>query len=320
MPLLDIDNLQTHLHLRDGTARVVDGISLHVDRGKTLAVVGESGCGKSMTAYSILRLVPSPPGIIAGGRILFNGVDLLQLSEREIRSVRGNTISMVFQEPQTALNPVFRVGSQVAEVLQVHRAMSRRDALERVVQLFQDVGIPSPGHRIQDYPHQMSGGMRQRVVIATAMACEPHLIIADEPTTALDVTVQAQIMDLLRGVQESRHMAMLLITHDLGIVAESADTVAVMYAGRILEYADVRTLFRNPLNPYTRGLLGSLPHFGRGRLKPIRGIVPSMLDVASGCRFSTRCDQVMDRCRVSEPELAAAQDQGHLVRCWLYQR
>ncbi len=317
-PLLDIRNLQTHLVLEEGTAKVVDGVSISLHKGKTLALVGESGCGKTMTAYSVLRLVPSPPGRIAGGSILFEGRDLLALPEKKMQDIRGNKIAMVFQEPLTSLNPVFKVGDQVAEVLRVHRRMNKKQALQRTVELLNDVGIPSPEKRVNDYPHQMSGGMRQRVMIAMALACEPRLIIADEPTTALDVTVQAQIMDLFQHLQEKQHMALLLITHDLGVVAEAADTVAVMYAGRIMEYTDVRTIFKTPLNPYTKGLLGSLPHFGSDRLQPILGVVPSVLDFPKGCTFSNRCEHVMDTCLHNEPELKNVNGGAHMVRCWLY--
>ena len=264
--VLEVNELQTHLLLEGGVARVVDGVSFSIRSGETLALVGESGCGKTMTAYSIMRLVPSPPGSIVGGHIYFEGEDLLSLPEWKMRLIRGNKVAMIFQEPLTSLNPVFRVGMQIGEVLQVHRGMKKKDALEQAVQLLRDVGISSPERRIRDYPHQLSGGMRQRVMIAMALACRPRLIIADEPTTALDVTVQAQIMELLHRLKSSGNMSLLLITHDLGVVAETAQQVAVMYAGRVMEYTDVQTLFSHPLNPYTRGLLGSLPRQG-GRLK-----------------------------------------------------
>jgi oligopeptide/dipeptide ABC transporter ATP-binding protein len=319
--LLEIINLQTHLFLGEGVARVVDGISLRISAGETMALVGESGCGKTMTAYSILRLVPAPPGRIVDGRILFEGQDLLALPMRRMREIRGNRIAMVFQEPLTSLNPVFKIGSQIAEVLQVHRGMRKRDALERAVQLLRDVGIPSAGQRVREYPHQLSGGMRQRVMIAMALACEPGLIIADEPTTALDVTVQAQIMELLSGLQQRKGMALLLITHDLGVVAETATNVAVMYAGRIMESSDVQTIFAEPLNPYTRGLLDSLPGRGRTRLKPIKGMIPPILNLPPGCKFSTRCEQAFDACHAAEPPLFSVRDTGagsHAVRCWLY--
>jgi len=320
--LLEIRNLKTCFYLREGIARAVDGIDLTIDRGETLALVGESGCGKSVTAYSILRLVPSPPGKIVDGEIFFEGENLLRLPEKKLREIRGNKISMVFQDPLTSLNPVFRIGMQIAEMLQVHRNKRKREALDYSIELLKDVGIPSPDQRIYDYPHQMSGGMRQRVMIAMALACEPQLIIADEPTTALDVTVQAQILDLLRHLKQTRDLALLLITHDLGIVAETAQNVAVMYAGRIMEYTDVATLFQSPLNPYTQGLLLSLPRSGGKRLTPIKGVVPPILNLPLGCKFSTRCPYVFEKCTTEEPALINKQEAGakrHLVRCWLHQ-
>jgi oligopeptide/dipeptide ABC transporter ATP-binding protein len=317
--LLDIIDLETHLQLEEGIARVVDGVSLSMNRGDTLALVGESGCGKTMTAYSILRLVPSPPGKIVGGKILFEGEDIVSATEKRMREIRGNRISMIFQEPLTSLNPVFKVGAQIAEVLQIHRKMKKKAALEIASGLLKDVGIPSPERRINDYPHQLSGGMRQRVMIAMALACDPDLVIADEPTTALDVTVQSQIMDLLESLKEKHNMSLLLITHDLGVVAETAKNVAVMYAGRIMEYADVNTLFGSPQNPYTIGLLESLPHFGKSRLKPIKGMVPAIINLPSGCKFNTRCEHVFDKCFEKEPDLfevGAENNSRHLVRCW----
>jgi oligopeptide/dipeptide ABC transporter ATP-binding protein len=300
----------------------VDHVSFTLRSSQTLALVGESGCGKTMTAYSILRLLPSPPAAITGGRILFNGDNLLDLAENKMRRIRGGKISIIFQEPLTSLNPVFRVGSQIAEVLQAHAGMTAKAALEIAVQLLRDVGIPSPEQRIRDYPHQMSGGMRQRVMIAMAIACNPQLLIADEPTTALDVTVQAQIMELLNRLKEQHRMALLLITHDLGVVAETAHDVAVMYAGRIVEYTDVATLFSRPANPYTRGLLESLPRPGIARLRPIRGMIPSVFELPGGCKFCTRCDKAFDQCVRQEPDLINIAQRGetaHFVRCWLYQ-
>jgi oligopeptide/dipeptide ABC transporter ATP-binding protein len=319
--LLEVDNLQTELNLAQGSASVVDHVSFSLDSSRTLALVGESGCGKTMTAFSILRLLPCPPASIAGGRIIFQGENLLGLSEQEMRRIRGGRISMIFQEPLTSLNPVFTIGSQIAEVLEVHKNMSRKNALEQASQLLQDVGITAPGQRLKEYPHQFSGGMRQRVMIAMAISCNPQLLIADEPTTALDVTVQAQIMALLTGLRERHRMALLLITHDLGIVAEAADEVAVMYAGRIFEYTDVQTLFSSPANPYTQGLLNSLPRPGIRRLKPIQGMIPSVFELPVGCKFSTRCDRVFDRCHLQEPgliDIARQNEPPHLVRCWLY--
>ena len=321
-PLLDIRNLKTYFFVRAGAAKAVDGVDLTIRTGETLALVGESGCGKSVTAYSILRLIPSPPGKIVAGEIFFEGENLLLLPEHELRKIRGNKISMVFQDPLTSLNPAFRIGTQVAEVLQVHRNLRKQEALEYSVKLLKDVGIPAPEQRIRDYPHQLSGGMRQRVMIAMALACEPQLIIADEPTTALDVTVQAQILELLHNLKDSRGMALLLITHDLGVVAETAQQVAVMYAGKIMECADVATLFQTPRNPYTQGLLASLPRSGEKRLTPIKGMVPPIFDLPSGCRFNTRCPYVFDRCLREEPGLRAVNsptEKNHLVRCWLHQ-
>jgi oligopeptide/dipeptide ABC transporter ATP-binding protein len=320
--LLDVRNLKTYFYIREGVAKAVDGVDLTIRRGESLALVGESGCGKSVTACSILRLIPTPPGKIVAGEILFAGKDLLLLPEHELRGIRGNRIAMVFQDPLTSLNPVFRIGTQVAEVLQVHRGLRRQEAMEQALRLLKDVGIPAPEQRIRDYPHQMSGGMRQRVMIAMALACEPQLIIADEPTTALDVTVQAQILELLHGLKKSRDMALLLITHDLGVVAETAQRVAVMYAGRIMEYADVKTLFQTPLNPYTKGLLASLPRSGEKRLTPIKGMVPPILELPRGCKFNTRCPYVFDHCLTEEPCLLPVNSHAaeqHLVRCWLHQ-
>jgi peptide/nickel transport system ATP-binding protein len=319
--LLEIRNLKTYFFVREGIAKAVDGIDLSIRRGETLALVGESGCGKSVTAYSILRLISSPPGKIVSGEIIFEGKNLLLLPEEKLRDIRGNKISMVFQDPLTSLNPVFRIGNQVAEVLQMHRGMHKQEALEYTVKLLKDVGIPAAEQRIRDYPHQLSGGMRQRVMIAMALACEPQIIIADEPTTALDVTVQAQILELLNSLKESRDMALLLITHDLGVVAETAQQVAVMYAGKIMEYTDVTTLFKTPLNPYTRGLLASLPRPGDKQLTPIKGMVPPIFNLPAGCKFNTRCPYVFDRCLQEEPGLLPADSstgKHHLVRCWLY--
>ena len=320
--LLEIKNLKTYFFVREGIARAVDGIDLTINRGETLALVGESGCGKSVTAYSILRLVPSPPGKIVCGEIFFEGKNLLSLTEKKLRDIRGSKISMVFQDPLTSLNPVFKIGMQIAEMLQVHRNKRKKEALECAVQLLKDVGIPSSEQRIYDYPHQMSGGMRQRIMIAMALSCDPQLIIADEPTTALDVTVQAQIIDLLHHLKQTRDLALLLITHDLGIVAETAQNVAVMYAGRIMEYTNVTTLFQNPLNPYTQGLLLSLPQSGGKRLTPIKGIIPPILNLPLGCKFSTRCPYVFEKCTTEEPPLInkrEASAKRHLVRCWLHQ-
>ncbi len=316
---LSIRNLKTWFFTDAGVAKAVDGVSLDIPKGKTVALVGESGCGKSVTALSVLRLVPAPPGRIVEGEIHFGGRNLVALTEREMRGIRGNGISMIFQEPMTALNPVFRVGSQIAAAIRVHRAVSKKDAMDQAVDLLGQVGIPDPAQRVREYPHQMSGGMRQRAMIAMALACNPELLIADEPTTALDVTIQAQILDLLRQLQAERHMAILLITHDLGIVAETADEVAIMYAGKIVEQASVADLFENPRHPYTLGLFKSLPRLDepRGRLRTIEGRVPAATHFPPGCRFHPRCDYAMAVCREREPSLAIGAP-GHGVACWLH--
>ena len=299
----------------------VDDVSLSILPGQTLGLVGESGCGKSVTAHSIMRLIPSPPGRIAGGEILFEGRDLVKASEAQMRRIRGNRISMIFQEPMTSLNPTYPVGDQVGEVIRLHEKLSRSAARERSVAMFQLVGIPAPEKRIDDYPHQMSGGMRQRVMIAMALACSPQLMIADEPTTALDVTIQAQILDLMNTLKQETGAAILFITHDLGVIAEMSQHVAVMYAGRMMEYADARTLYRSPKNPYTVGLLGSIPVLGRnsggGRLQTIPGVVPSLLQLPEGCLFSDRCPDVFDDCRRVAPAMVPA-GENHWVRCLKY--
>jgi oligopeptide/dipeptide ABC transporter ATP-binding protein len=315
-PLLEIRNLKTYFFTEKGLIKAVDGISFSLDKGQTLALVGESGCGKSITALSILRLVPEP-GRIADGQILFSGEDILKIPISEMRRIRGNRAAMIFQEPMTALNPVLKIGEQITEVLQLHKGISRQEADSQAAALLEKVGIPEPEQRLRSYPHQLSGGLRQRVVIAMALACNPQLLIADEPTTALDVTIQAQIMELLRQLQSDYDMATLLITHDLGIVAESADHVAIMYAGLIVEYAAVKTLFKSPAHPYTTGLLASVPRLGerRERLQPIKGHVPPALDRPSGCPFRSRCPEVFDKCAESCPELKEIAP-GHQVRCW----
>ena len=320
--LLEVMDLQTSFFTERGTARAVDGLSFRVPEAQVFGIVGESGCGKSMTALSIMRLIPSPPGRIVGGQVRFDGTDLLAISEEAMRSLRGNQLAMIFQEPMTSLNPVFRVGDQIAEVLERHRRITRKEALDQVIELLDQVGIPLPTARIRDYPHQMSGGMRQRVMIAMALACRPRLIIADEPTTALDVTIQAQILDLLRQLQEQSRATILLITHDLGVIAELAEQVLIMYAGRAVEEAPVVDLFHSPLHPYTKGLLRSVPGSsataGRKRLEAIQGVVPSLFALPSGCKFNTRCPHVFERClRDPEPDLLLPAG-GHPVRCWLY--
>jgi oligopeptide/dipeptide ABC transporter ATP-binding protein len=319
--LLNILDLHTYFFTNEGVCRAVDGVSVSLRRGETLGLVGESGCGKSVTALSILRLVPSPPGQIVSGMVLFNGRDLLAVPAREMRKIRGNAISLIFQEPMTALNPVFTVGDQIAEVFRIHRKMRRREALEATVEMMDKVRIPEPRQRAREYPHQLSGGMRQRVMIAMALACDPDLLIADEPTTALDVTVQAQILALMEDLKQRADAAIILITHDLGVIAEVADRVAVMYAGKIVEEATVHQLFANPLHPYARGLLKAIPRLDADPRQPlhvIEGVVPSPLRYPSGCRFHPRCDVRLEECSRVEPDLLAVGD-GRRVRCLLYE-
>ena len=316
-PLLRLEDLQTHFFTDDGVVRAVDGVSYELGERETLAVVGESGSGKSVTALSILRLVPDPPGRIVGGHILFQGRDLVTLSQGEMRRIRGKEISMVFQEPMTSLNPVYTCGDQIAEAIVLHEGLDRRASRARAVEMLQLVGIPLPEQRVDEYPHQMSGGMRQRVMIAIALSCRPSILIADEPTTALDVTIQAQILDLLKRLQRELGMAVLLITHDLGVVAETADRLAVMYAGQVVEYSDVAAAFGRTLHPYTAGLLASLPKLGdrRATLRVIPGNVPNPAAFPSGCRFHPRCPVAQDRCRSQEPPVLTF-DGTHLSRCW----
>ncbi|NLN16794.1 MAG: ABC transporter ATP-binding protein [Firmicutes bacterium] len=315
--LLAIEDLRTHFYIREGVVPAVDGVNLAIRPGGTLALVGESGCGKSVTALSIMRLIPMPPGKIAGGRIIFNGENLLEKTESEMRAIRGNEISMIFQEPMTALNPVFTVGRQISEAIILHQGLSKGEARQKAIEMLRLVGIPSPERRVDDYPHQMSGGMRQRVMIAMALSCNPKLLIADEPTTALDVTIQAQILDLMKALQEELKTAILLITHDLGVVAETVEEVAVMYLGRIVEQAEVNELFANPRHPYTIGLLGSIPklHEDRERLQVIEGLVPDPLHMPGGCRFHPRCPFVEAICREEEPPTTRLPG-DHLVQCW----
>ena len=315
--LLEIENLVTQFSTEHGVVRAVDGVSFAIQAGKTLGVVGESGCGKSVTALSVMRLIQTPPGKIAGGTVRFRGQDLLALAEPDMRAIRGNKISMIFQEPMTSLNPVFTAGEQVAEAVRLHEGASRAEARDRTIELFRMVGIASPEERIASYPHQMSGGMRQRVMIAMALACRPDLLIADEPTTALDVTIQAQILDLLARLQREMGMSVLLITHDLGVVAETCERVIVMYAGQIVEESSAAALFAKPRHPYTCGLLRSLPRSGEraDRLREIPGMVPPLTDLPTGCRFRDRCDRAVDRCAVEGPALAD-DGGGRLVRCF----
>jgi oligopeptide/dipeptide ABC transporter ATP-binding protein len=315
-PLLDIRNLQTFFFTPTGLVKAINGVDLCLETGETLALVGESGCGKSMTALSLLRLVPEP-GKIVGGDIIFAGRDLLHMPIEEMRRVRGNRIGMVFQEPMTSLNPVLRVGEQIAEVLRLHQGHDRQRAADEAVTLLNQVGLPAPADRARDYPHQLSGGMRQRVMIAMALACNPQLLIADEPTTALDVTIQAQIMELLATCKTERAMATLLITHDLGVVAQYAERVAIMYAGRIMESAPVRELFADPRHPYTKGLLASVPKLGdkRRRLTPIEGTIPAPGELPEGCPFLERCPEAFAPCRGEIPPMRDIRP-GHQVRCW----
>jgi oligopeptide/dipeptide ABC transporter ATP-binding protein len=315
MPLLEVRDLDTRFVLESSEARAVDGVSFSLDAGRVLGLVGESGCGKSVTALSLMRLVP-PGGRIAGGQVRFAGRDVLTLSERRMREVRGAGLAMIFQEPMTSLNPVFTVGSQIAEAIILHHRLGRREAWERAVELLVEVGIPEPRRRARDYPHQLSGGMRQRVMIAIAVSCEPRVLIADEPTTALDVTIQAEILDLLTALRERRGMALLLITHDLGVVAEQADEVAIMYAGRIIERATVLEIFDEPLHPYTRALFRSMPGIGgrRERLEAIPGQVPDLLHLPSGCAFRDRCPAAIADCARLPPALVEKRA-GHLVAC-----
>ena len=321
--LLEIKGLTTHFYTEEGVVPAVDGVDYHVDKGETIGVVGESGCGKSVTALSVMRLIPDPPGKIVGGHIRFDGKDLLTLPRAEMRKVRGNRISMIFQEPMTSLNPVFTIGHQISAVLKLHQGMGAKDALDRAIEMLTLVGIPSPAQRVHDHPHQLSGGMRQRVMIAMALACNPKLLIADEPTTALDVTIQAQILDLMGLLKSEFGTAVVLITHDLGVVAESVSRVVVMYAGRVVEEADVYEMFEHPLHPYTTGLLKSIPRIDqrdrrRQRLSEIKGIVPIPTQLPAGCHFNPRCPRAMDVCRHRMPALLPA-GTGHKVRCWLYQ-
>ncbi len=319
MALLEIENLQTHFRTPDGINRSVDGVTFSIEAGQTLAVVGESGCGKSVTAMSILRLIPEPPGKIAGS-IRFQGRNLLDLSDKEMRAIRGNEISMIFQEPMTSLNPVLTVGKQIGETLRLHQGMSQEQADKRAVKMLTLVGIPEPQRRVKEYPHQLSGGMRQRVMIAVALACNPKLLIADEPTTALDVTIQAQILDLMRDLKARVGAAIMLITHDLGVVAEVADQVVVMYAGRKVEEASVPELFANPKHPYTEGLLGAVPKLGSSlhgemsRLSEIPGMVPSLKKRIDGCVFAGRCYKATDLCREVAPGLEEKAP-GHIAAC-----
>lgn len=318
--LLEVKNLKTQFKTDDGTFLAVDDVSFTVEKGKTIGLVGESGCGKSVTSLSVMRLIPTPPGNIVGGQILFEGKDLLKLSESEMRSVRGNKISMIFQEPMTSLNPVFTIGNQIGEAVALHNKNLTRDQVrQRAIEMLELVGIPEPNKRVDDYPHQLSGGMRQRVMIAMALSCSPQVLIADEPTTALDVTIQAQILDLIRKLQKDLGTAVIMITHDLGVVAETCDNVAVMYAGKIVEYGSVEDIFYRPKHHYTKGLLNSVPHFEAGnrreRLATIPGLVPSLLELKPGCRFRDRCTAAKGNCAEVEPTLKTVSG-THQVACY----
>ena len=319
-PLLAVENLRTWFYTRGGVIRAVDGIDFSIPLGGTLGVVGESGCGKSVTALSVMQLIEAPGRIEDGTKILFDGEDLAKLPEGRMAKIRGNDISMIFQEPMTSLNPVFTVGDQIAEAVKLHQNVAAKEAMDRAVEMMQLVGIPSPSQRVQDYPHQLSGGMRQRVMIAMALSCNPKLLIADAPTTALDVTVQAQILELMKELRERLGMAILLITHDLGVVAEMVDEVAVMYAGRIVERGPVADIFESPQHPYTEALLDSIPLLGMRytqRLKAIRGVVPSPLEWPEACRFAPRCDYVFAKCLAEDPPLLRVPPQESA--CWLCQ-
>ena len=322
-PLLEVKGLKTYFYTEDGVVRAVDGVNFEVYPGEVLGIVGESGCGKSVTSLSIMRLI-NVPGRITDGEILFDGRDLVKATEEEMMQVRGNRISMIFQQPQSALNPVFRAGEQISEVLNIHQDFGKEAGKHRAIDLLKQVGIPEPARRAESFPHELSGGMAQRVMIAMALACIPDLLIADEPTTALDVTIQAQILDLMREMRNQLGSAMILITHDLGVIAEMADRVAVMYAGEIVEQSPVASLFDTPLHPYTKGLMGSIPVLGevRDRLEVIPGSVPNLIDLPTGCRFAPRCKARMENnltiCTDKKPDLVDVA-QGHKVRCWLYQ-
>jgi peptide/nickel transport system ATP-binding protein/oligopeptide transport system ATP-binding protein len=319
-PVLEIVDLKTYFRMSRGVIKAVDGVSFSLSKGETVGIVGESGCGKSVLALSIMRLVPKPAGKIIEGNIIFNGKDILDLSETGMRRIRGKEISMIFQEPMTALNPVIRVGEQIAEVVRLHLGFSRKEAYDRAVEMLGKVGMPSPGLRAGNYPHQMSGGMRQRVMIAMALSCNPKLLLADEPTTALDVTIQAQILDLLRCLKEEISASVIIITHDLGVVAEAAQNVAVMYAGKLVEYCSVEELLSSPLHPYTIGLMASIPttqccHAGEKKLRAIQGNVPNLNDLPEGCSFQDRCPEVDRYCRIIQPEFKSVTER-HFVRCW----
>jgi oligopeptide transport system ATP-binding protein len=319
MPLLEVIDLKTQFFTQDGVVKAVNGVSFHVAEGETLGIVGESGCGKSVSVLSVMRLIPQPPGKITGGGVMFEGRDLLKVGDDEIRQVRGNKIAMIFQDPMTSLNPVLTIGRQISEALELHMHMSRDQAYKRSAELLKTVGIPEAESRLNDYPHQFSGGMRQRAMIAMALACNPQLLIADEPTTALDVTIQAQIVELVKRLRDEIGMAIIWITHDLGVVAGLADRVMVMYAGYAVEEAPVKELYANPRHPYTLGLLHSIPRLDevrRAKLQPIEGLPPDLIDLPVGCPFETRCAYVVERCHAEMPKLEPVAS-GHRIACWV---
>ncbi len=315
--LLKVSGLQTYFYTEEGVVRAVDGVDFEVHQGQVLGIVGESGCGKSITSLSIMRLVAGPQGKTIGGQILFKGQDLLKISEGEMRQIRGNRVALISQDPMTSLNPVLTIGDQIMEAIILHQKVDKGTARKKAIESLEAVGIPEAAGRLDDYPHQFSGGMRQRVIIAMALSCEPELLIADEPTTALDVTIQAQILDLMRKIRTDRNASVILITHDLGVVAEMCDFVAVMYAGKVVEYTDIRTLFANPKHPYTKGLLKSIPRMGRKqeRLEPIIGQPPSLAHLPPGCAFAPRCPEYVEKCK-QMPLLESIASQ-HMVRCWV---
>jgi oligopeptide/dipeptide ABC transporter ATP-binding protein len=318
--LIRVENLKTHFFTHAGVVKAVDGVSFNLAKGETLGIVGESGCGKSVTALSILRLIQNPPGKIVGGRIMFNGSNLLELSEKEMREIRGSKISMIFQEPMTSLDPVFTIGHEIIEAIQLHQGSDKREARERAISVLKTVGIPDPEKRVDSYPHELSGGMRQRAMIAMALSCNPSLLIADEPTTALDVTIQAQILQLINELKSDFDTSVMLITHDLGVIAEMCNNVAVMYAGHIVEYTDVISLFKEPLHPYTAGLKRSIPRLDIDveKLDTIDGFVPNLSSLPAGCPFQTRCERVIDRCYKEMPEIHTIPG-DHLVKCHHYE-
>ena len=321
--LLSVRDLKTHFYTFEGVARAVENVSFNLNKGEILGIVGESGCGKSVTAQTIMRLIPVPPGKIVQGSIEFDGMDLVQLSMEEMRTVRGKRISMIFQEPMTSLNPVYTIGNQISEMFMLHDHLDKKQSMDRSVEMLQKVQIPAPESRVHEYPHQLSGGMRQRAMIAMALSCNPEILIADEPTTALDVTIQAQILDLMIQLKEDYETAIMMITHDLGVIAELAERVIVMYAGKIVEEASTQELFDDPKHPYTQGLLASIPTLGnrskhgRQRLQEIDGIVPSLYNLPAGCSFCPRCPEAMGTCRENAPDLKTL-NPAHHVRCWLY--